>query len=123
MQRGLLTDHGPVDHTELVAIQHGLAAKVLHPLVAAVMGQAAPAGQTEGDEGFPEDSSGRRRERTHLPPSQMTICGRQGGDFLAVLKIRERTLLYLLLAHELLIVTLGVHSLFPFCVGGNKVQR
>lgn len=62
MQRGLLTDHGPVDHTELVAIQHGLAAKVLHPLIAAVMGQAAPAGQTEGDEGFPEDSSGRRRE-------------------------------------------------------------
>ena len=40
-----------------------------------------------------------------------------------VLKIRERTLLYLLLAHELLTVTLGVHSLFLFCVGGNKVQR
>lgn len=87
---GLLTDHGPVDHTELVAIQHGLAAKVLRPLVAAVMGQAAPAGQMEGDRGFPEDGSGRGGERTHLPPSRMTICGRQGGDFLVVLKIREK---------------------------------
>lgn len=40
---------------ELVAVQHGLAAEPLHPLVAAVVGQAAPVGQMEGDGGFPED--------------------------------------------------------------------
>lgn len=46
--KGTFTDHGPVDHTELVAIQHGLAAKVLHPLIAAVMGQAAPVSVIHG---------------------------------------------------------------------------
>ena len=123
VQRGLLTDHGPVDHMELVAVQHGLAAKVLHPLVAAVMGQAAPAGQTEGDGGFPEDGPGRRRERTHPPPSQMTMCGRQGGDFLMVLKIIERALLYLLLVHELLIVTLGGAVLVRILCGRKQCSE
>lgn len=29
LQRGLLTDHGPVGDVELVAVQHGLAAELL----------------------------------------------------------------------------------------------
>lgn len=48
----LLTDHGAVDDVELVAAQQGLAAQLLQLLVAAVVGQAAPGGQTRGGRGF-----------------------------------------------------------------------
>lgn len=48
----LLTDHGAVDDVELVAVQQGLAADLLQLLIAAVMRQAAPGGQTRGGEGL-----------------------------------------------------------------------
>lgn len=49
----LLTDHGAVDDVELVAAQQGLAAQLLQLLVAAVVGQAAPGGQTRGGGALP----------------------------------------------------------------------
>lgn len=47
-QRRLLTGHGPVDEVELVGVQHRLAAQLLQLLIAAVMCQAAPDGQSRG---------------------------------------------------------------------------
>lgn len=40
-----------------------------------------------------------------------------------VLETVERAFLYLLPAHELLIVTPGAAGLSPFCGGGSEVQR
>lgn len=46
--RGTFTDHGAVDHVEMIAVQHGLAAGLLQLLVAAVMLQAAPVSGIHG---------------------------------------------------------------------------
>lgn len=43
-----LTDYRAVDHVEMVAVQHRLAAQLLEFLVAAVMCQTAPGGQMGG---------------------------------------------------------------------------
>lgn len=46
--RGTFTDHGAVDHVEMIAVQHGLAAGLLQLLVAAVVLQAAPVSGIHG---------------------------------------------------------------------------
>ena len=58
---------------ELVAVQHGLAAELLHPLV------AAPVGQTEGDGGFPEDGPAEKAGKdtpASFPDDKVPQAGR-----------------------------------------------